>query len=151
MRPRRHGALLGGPSTSPLAAMSNRSGRPGLVWLITVLYALMFALIALVGWYSLSHWEALPETAKTQLRAIPRLTWVLMAMGYPLSLVAIVQLFRLRRSSLYLYALAFAFGIAASLPSYLMAGITVNQLVGLLVQVLVGLYIWRLLRANVLR
>jgi hypothetical protein len=52
--------------------MSDPPKRPGLIWVITVGYALVFALMAWVGGFLFSHWETLPETlgaAKTARRS----------------------------------------------------------------------------------
>jgi len=128
--------------------MSNRSPRPALVWLITVVYAIVFALMAFVGGYLFSRWETLPERLKAQWRAIPPTTHVAVTIECALLVIAIVQLFRMRRSAFYFYAIAFAASVAISLPSFVTSRYRGSQFVGLFVQLLVCLYIWRLLRAN---
>jgi hypothetical protein len=67
-----------------------------------------------------------------------------------------VQLFRMRRSAVYLYATSFGLGLASFATSYTigtlhLSGATLGgQLIGQLIGVLVFYYMWRLLRANVL-
>ena len=145
-------ALLGGRSSSSLAAMSRPSTRPGLVWLITVCYAICFALLALGGWATLKTWGRVPESAKAPLRSISLAAWIGAAIWFTVILVAVVQLFRMRRSAFYLCATALILSVAMSVwyymnGTYYQSG---TYLVGLLVQLLVCFYVWRLLRANAL-
>jgi hypothetical protein len=131
--------------------MSDPPKRPGLIWVITVGYALVFALMAWVGGFLFSHWETLPERLRAPLREVSLPLWAAMTVGCALTVIAIVQLFRMRRSAFYLYAVGVAGTVAVSLPLYVTGRYHGYQLFGLLTQLLVCLYMWRLLRANVLR
>jgi len=141
-----------GPSTSPLAAMSRTSTRPALVWVITVCYAVAFALTAIGSWYMFRHWETFPEAAKAPLRALPLSAWIWAAIGTALTVTAIVQLFRMRRSAFYLYATAMVLSITTSVWYYATGTYhpSTRAVVVLLLQLLICFYVWRLQRANLL-
>jgi hypothetical protein len=130
--------------------MSEPSARPGLVWAIAVFQTIAFLVLALVGWFLFTHWDVLPENVKASWRDISPMSHLFGGIGMALTLIATVQLFRLRRSAFYLYAIAVVVSITQSVPLYVRGAYHGYQFVGLTIQLLVCFYAWRLLRANLL-
>lgn len=143
---------------SELRGPGATGGRPRWVWAIFIFY--MFSAVAtFFSFYAVySGAIPLPEEQKRYLADLTAFDHILSFGILGINLVAAVQLFRLRRISVYLFAAALSLGVLMttwkiSTKGWLAAtgGSGSSVLFGWAIAVAICLYAWRLARKGVLK
>jgi hypothetical protein len=140
-----------GPEASPVIPATSKR-RPFLVWLIVVTTGLEFLFMAIVGSLVMHYWDSLPNTATAELKSVPVIDWVAAGLGAALNLLATIQLFRMKRSALYLTLAAVVPGLLETLRTYF-AGtlqLSLTVLAGYSVAFMICWYVWCLYRKQML-
>lgn len=150
------------PYAAPRAAVADpgsSSGRPGWVWAILIFYCLgaVGTIVSYLGVFTGAI--DLPEDQRQYFAKLGFIDYALSILIVGTKLVASVQLFRLRRQSLYLFPSALVLGLlstgwhAASKGWVTAVGSSglASTLFGWGISIAVCVYTWRLAKAGVLK